>query len=181
MPDINHPSEYTEGVRLILLASRPKDGAEKARRINRVSNNSRQFISIVNDMKKTKAENDRIYVSLSQRDVLKAARAFKHKLIEADYDQNPEDFYKNLNNNWVSSLMISTSTLKTDKLWMFDCDSQDEYQAVWFELFDLGIPIHYQYATKNGVHIIVKPFNRKLLSENSSKILSDNPLMLWSY
>lgn len=181
MTDIKHPLEYTNGVRTILLASRLKDGADKIIRITSVSSSSNQFVSILNDMRKNKRESDRIYASLSQRDILKAARSFKHKLIEADYDQNPEDFYKNINNHWVSSLMINTSTLKSDKLWMFDCDSQEEYMTICQELLTLSVPIHYQYSTKNGVHVIVKPFNRQLLSENSLKSLSDNSLMLWSY
>jgi len=178
---ISHPDSYTEGVRLLLLASRPKDGAPKARRTTRVSNNSKHFHLMLEELNKMKEPNDRIYVSLSQRDILKASRLFRHKLVEADYGPTPKDFYKNIHNHWVSCLMVKESTLKEDKLWMFDCDSQVEYQDLWVALFDLQIPIHYQYATKNGVHVVVKPFNRTLIDKRYLDILSDNPLILWSY
>lgn len=174
-----HPSKYTEGVRLLLLASRPKDGAQKTRRITRVSHGSTQFLTVLEDFNKIKDPTDRIYVSLSQRDVLKAARLFKHKIIEADYESDVTSFYKNIHNHWVSCLMIKTSTLKTDRLWMFDCDTEEDAEIVPF-LVSNNIPIEYQYPTRNGRHVIVKPFNRSILESRFINILHDNPLMLWS-
>lgn len=181
MTNILHPESYTEGVRLLLLASRIKDGAQSSKRVTRISHNPKQFHSILSDYNKLKKDNDRIYVSLSKRDIFKAIRVFKHRQIDAEYDRFPDQFYSNLTGQWVSCLMDKISTLKEDKLWMFDCDSQADYQDLWVELFDLQVPVHYQYATKNGVHVVVKPFNRSLISKRFSDMLSYNPLMLWSY
>lgn len=177
--ELQHPIKYTEGVRILLLASRTKDGAQKTRRITRISNNSIQFVHVLEDLLKIKDTSDRIYVSLSQRDVTKAARLFKHRIIEAEYDSDTESFYKDIHNQWVSCLMIKTSTLKKDTLWMFDCDTEQDYEIVTF-LESNNIPIEYQYPTRNGKHVIVKPFNRKILEKRFLDILHDNPLMLWS-
>jgi hypothetical protein len=102
-------------------------------------------------------------------------------MVDTEWNPYPEDFYKNLNNHWVSCLMDKTSVLKEDKLWMFDCDSEQDYVSLSLELERLSVPVHYSYATKNGHHVVVKPFDRSKLSEQFSSILSDNPLMLWSY
>lgn len=181
MTDIKHPVEYTEGVRVILLVSRNKDGGEKNRRITRISHNSTQFASIINDFKKIKKEPDRIYASLVPRNVLKAARDFKHKIIDADYQGDPETFYKNISNHWVSSLMIDTSISKEDKLWMFDCDSEDDYLETKAQLLQYNVPIHYEYRTKNGFHVVVKPFDRSKLTFAVRELLHDNSLILWCY
>lgn len=181
MTDIKHPVDYTEGVRVILLASRTKDGAEKVRRITRISHSSSQFTSIIDDFKKIKKEHDRIYASLVPRNILKAARDFKHKLIDADYQGDPETFYKNISNHWVSSLMIDTSISKEDKLWMFDCDSEEIYLETKTQLLQYDAPIHYEYRTKNGFHVIVKPFDRSKLTFAVRENLHDNALILWSY
>lgn len=181
MPDIKHPVEYTEGTRVILLASRNKDGAEKVRRVTRISHSSTQFSSIISEFKKIKKEHDRIYASLVPRNVLKAARDFKHKLIDADYHGDPETFYKSINNHWVSSLMIDSSISKEDKLWMFDCDSETDYLETKAQLEQYNTPIHYEYQTKNGFHIIVKPFDRSKLTFSIKELLHDNALILWSY
>lgn len=181
MTIIQHPLEYMSGVRLLLLASRHKDGAQKVRRINRVSNNPLHFGNILYEFTRIKQDTDRIYVSLAQRDVIKASRLLKHRMVDAEWNPHPEEFYKNLNNHWVSCLMDKSSTLKEDRLWMFDCDSELDYAQVLVELENLNVPVHYSYATKNGHHVVVKPFNRTKLSDQFSGILSDNPLMLWSY
>lgn len=39
----------------------------------------------------------------------------------------------------------------------------------------------YKYPTKSGTHILVKPFNKSLLSDSQRARLQENPLMLWGY
>ena len=85
---------------------------------------------------------------MSQRDITKAARLFKHRIIEAEYDSDTESFYKDIHNQWVSCLMIKTSTLKKDTLWMFDCDTEEEYKECLQVLENFAI-IEYKYRTKN--------------------------------
>ncbi len=131
-------------------------------------------------------ENERIYVSAGERDLKKAIRVFKERQLANDYDPKPELFYKKLNTRWCSCLMQTQCQL--EKVWLFDCDSDDDAAAVEADLAEhYTNPITpYRYPSKSGHHIVVGPFNKT--KQNKTKLnpgvkalLHDNALMLWGY
>ena len=176
----NHPNTFKSGTRILLLVNRNKDGTSEKLTITRVSHDIETFDKKLLELYNSSNTGSRIYASASSRDLEKAVRRFKHNQLDADYDANPLDFYKNLNARWVHALALSESVDKQTKLWMFDCDTEEEYKECLQVLENFAI-IEYKYRTKNGNHILVKPFNKKMLSTNVSRLLHENPMILWSY
>lgn len=73
------------------------------------------------------------------------------------------------------------------KIWMIDCDSKDTADLVSqsFLLEQLGIEVLYKLPTKNGVHYIIEPFDRRKWSEEYDQVIgeikSNNPITLLYY
>jgi len=177
---MTHPTTYTNGTRVLMLCSRNKDNiTTKKRSIFRVSHNSDEFAKALEELCTLKAVGERIYASLNTSCIKKASRLFKQRQLDAEYDKVPLDFYHRLQDRWVSCLR-TPSSLETH-LWMFDCDSFEEYEELVDELNLLGVVRLYVYPTKNGFHVIVNPFNKSILSEKSEALIHLNGMMLWSY
>lgn len=70
------------------------------------------------------------------------------------------------------------------KVWMIDCDCNPtwDYTEV---LKSMGIEVLYRLPTKNGVHYIINPFDRRKwneeLDQTIGEIKSDNPITLLYY
>ena len=179
MKIFNHPDRFREGTRVLLLTGRNKDSVDVKRTIHRISKDEKSFEYNLAELILISKPGERIYASASQRDYRKAAKIFMQEQIEAQFGA-PEAidyFYRNLERNWVSALMRDSSVLKSDKLWMFDCDSNDEYAYVKNSLADTDIDIEHEYNTVNGYHVLVKPYH--IQDENLE--CSRNPMMLWFY
>lgn len=126
----NHPDRFKEGVRVGLVVTRHKDGSDKTIRKPIISSSLEDFNKVLErEIEENEHLHDtfRIYFSLSPRDANKAIREFKRKQLDADYDNDPLNFYMNLKNRWASSLMQDHCVLRDEKFWMFDCDSEEEY------------------------------------------------------
>ena len=177
--ELQHPEEFTDGTRVLLLTGRYKDGVEKQRRLTRIAHGPEQFFKVMTELHLIRQPKERIYATVEERSIPKAAREFKHRQIDAEYDPCPDNFYRQIEARWASCLMAEGCVVK--KRWMFDCDHPIETSVVIEELNTLGVRVMHSYATKNGHHIIVEPFNRTLLTEASLKLLQTNPLMLWCY
>jgi hypothetical protein len=61
---------------------------------------------------------------------------------------------------------------------MIDVDfAEDDEKKIRQELSEKGIDIFYEYPTKNGIHLILKPFN----PTNVNVKIEKNSMMLWAY
>jgi len=183
---INHPEHYKEGTRVLLLSGRYKDGLKTQRKINKISHNKEEFSQKLDELMLLKQEGERIYVSAGSRDLLKAIRFFKQKQLDNDYNPDLTEFFKKIQTRWVSSLMSPHAQDKETKVWLFDCDTEEQSNIVNDFFIEKEIK-YYRYFTKNGNHYLVKPFNKKLIPLNTEEghliksAFHENPMMLWSY
>lgn len=178
---IDHPDQYRDGTRVLMLKSRHKDGHDKERQIMRVTHSADHFNRTLDELLAMAQEGERIYGAAGARDVAKAVRLFKHRQLDADYDDDPLRFYRGLNERWISALMAPTS--QATKLWLFDCDTAEDGDRVLSELseyYDRQIE-PYRYASKSGLHIVVLPFDRSSLSDVVRALIHENPIILWGY
>lgn len=181
---LSHPASFMAGTRVLFLKSRHKDGATDERTILRVSHDQNRFWATLLELDAMAREGERIYASAGHRDVSKASRLFKERALAASYDADETEFYRHLDARWVSCLMAPA--VQTDKRWLFDCDSDEDYRLVVEEISRLK-PIMgwaetpYSYPSKSGRHIITGPFDKSRLSPRVMSMWHDNALMLWGY
>jgi hypothetical protein len=167
--DLNElPKCFKEGIRVILLIHRNKDGNKgnaQRKSIKKISMNIEEYENIVFKFDYLRKHNPdykdyRIYASLNSRNIEKAIHKVKLLSVENDYAREEEKlrFYTERENIFFSCLM--NSDCKVDSNVLIDCDSKEEYlEALQFLPVKI---ILFKYETKNGHHIITKPFNPKL-------------------
>lgn len=180
---IQHPSEFKQGVRIVMLVLRNKDGGlakpdHGAKKI--ITMNEVEWDKAVAELKERAELNDigeRIYASVDARNVGKAIHEFKRRQLDADmYDESGKTkFYLDIKNRFISCLASPPS--RASKLFLIDCDSDEELRhARGYEIVRDNW-IHF-YPTKNGYHVITKPFNPNLISRLEIK---QNAMMLVGY
>ncbi len=158
------PEMFTDGIRCLLLLRRNKDGQEgnaQRQAIKRISRNTeewKEFIYELRNMQQTTYQGHRIYSSVNSRDISKAIHEFKRRQLENDYSNAFEwsSFYCDINNRFFSCLM--SPNCRATSHFLIDCDTQEEYYHAQLQLRGTGL-ILMDYATKNGYHIITRPFN----------------------
>lgn len=178
---LSHPADFKAGVRILMLKARRKDGAlGKERTIMRQSNSAESFDEHLAELRLLMRPHERIYASASRRNLMKAGRTFAERLIASTFDppEVRESFHRRTMFHWYSCLMQPESAERSTKWWMFDCDSRADYDAAL--TFADGME-RYEYGTKNGWHVLVRPYNRQMTPDGLGKVLYANPLMLWSY
>lgn len=168
---INHPDEYREGTRTLWLKSRRKDGHEDQRQISRITHSLDHHRRAMDELVSLARPNERIYGSLDARDLDKAARYFKHAIVD---EGNDPLFWRALHSRWESALMQPTS--RSGKLWLWDCDVAGDEALVREAAQDTVV---YAYATVSGSHIITKPFDMRRVSPEAARLRQDNAMMLW--
>lgn len=186
--NIEHPSQFKQGYRILMLILRSKEGGKvnKPDRVAKkvISRNETEFEEKFQKLLSIKKEGERIYSTIDERDIEKAIRTFKFRQLENDYaDSNSHyDFYTDIWNRWISSLQAVTS--KKGTLFLVDIDSDEENgqnvgaeERIRKEISDNKLEIIHEYNTKNGKHIILKPFNPAIVSFQVQK----NAMMLLSY
>lgn len=177
---IEHPESFKQGVRVLMLKGRNKDGVEDRRTPQLVTRTKEQFDCVLSEFATLARPGERIYASASPRDIRAASRKLKERMLENDYNQDPDQFYLNLENRWISCLMAPTS--EADKLWLIDADNDYEISMASNILSVYDRPMApYSYESKNGVHFLVQPFNRSVLGNEEQRLIQQNPLMLWAY
>lgn len=181
---IDHPLSFYQGTRVMFLRGRNKDGVEHKRKVTRVSHSEQQFALNLEELWSMARDGERIYASAAPRNLPKAVRTLKERMLANDYAGNDQlEFYRKLESRWVSALMNPGCEL--DKVWMFDLDEEDDYwEAIIVDIAQNcgeGYTKHYSYRTKNGFHVITKPFNPKGLRPDTMNCLNRNPMMLWGY
>jgi hypothetical protein len=157
------PASFKNGYRGILLIHRNKDGAKgnaQRKSFKKISSSLEQWEKIVLEfahMQKTSHPEFRIYSSVNSRNMQKAIHEFKRRQLEFDYGNNQEldEFYRDIDNRFFSCLM--NPNCKMESNFLIDCDTEADYQkAKCLIPNDLWI---LDYKTKNGRHLITKPFN----------------------
>lgn len=190
---IEHPEEYMTGTRVLCLLSRRKDvpadleGEHYRHRsaFGRVSNSPAEFKRFLEELDCLANPYERIYASLSEINVEKAGRAFKHRMIDSTYDPDKgRSFLESLESRWHSCLMQDTSIDPSKRRWLFDCDSVEDIGHVLAGLEAVGIDQNkvYHYPTASGRHVVIPPVRRDLLPPEAMNLLkTGSNVMLWAY
>jgi hypothetical protein len=178
---IEHPPSFKEGTRVLMLKSRHKDGITKEREVTRITHSITHFDREFAELLGMAQPNERIYASAGSRDISKAVRMFKHRQLDADYDDDPHKFYRALMDRWISVLM--DQICQEEKFWLFDCDSSsDAFEAQEGLRQHYDRPIKpYTYETKSGWHVITQPFDPTRLTDGVRSMIHKNPIILWAY
>jgi hypothetical protein len=157
------PDTFKDGVRGVMLLHRNKDGSTgnaQRKSIKMISNGIVDWNNKIEQLRHLQATaypNHRIYSSVNSRSMTKTSHQFKRR--ELDLENHCEiaktEFYVDIVNRFFSCLMCTSS--KQQSYFLIDCDEDEEYEKAIDR-----IPEDYilaDYATKNGRHIISKPFN----------------------
>lgn len=180
-------TDFIDGTRVLLLLQRTKEGGHnkehKRRRARFVTHNREQFFRSLFELLLLQAvltTEYRIYLSAAPRDMRKAEMAFKHTMLDVDDSggENKEFFYQHIEDKWISALM-STNPVKDRALFILDIDTPDNGDALKWVAAN-GVELVKQYRTKNGWHMVVKPFNRTLFPKEIGEV-KDDGLLLLSY
>lgn len=157
------PDSFKEGVRGVMLIHRNKDGhIGNAQRtcIKKISKNKEEWTEAVQYFERLQRlafPLHRIYSCVNSRDMAKAIHEFKVRQLYHDYGNSEEleRFYQDIQNRFFSCLM--NPNCRKESNFLIDCDSEEEYECALKTLPKELIV--YQYPTRNGHHIISKPFN----------------------
>jgi hypothetical protein len=184
--DIKHPASFKDGVRVLLLMLRAKDGgsAKTDRKATKkvVTQSPAEFDEALSELRGMWRPDERIYSTINARNLDKAIRLFRYRQLDADYfaTTDKHSFYLDLENRWISCLKDKAASVGS--LFLFDTDQEREYETAFDELENVpGLDCITDYPTRNGRHIITRPFNPGLLSADVRIMLKKNALMLWSY
>ena len=119
----------------------------------------------------------RMYRSVNKRDIVKALKALQIKIIE-----HGETFAHKVDSEWKSILMQHEN--KAERLFLVDIDTIDDvvYKTVIATLVENNVSLVEQNKTPNGIHIVTKPFNPKLIEKIPSVELKRDALyFLYSF
>lgn len=164
--------QFSDGIRMLMLCQRNKEG-RKTNKTDRsskrkISTNKEEFFKILEEfqeIKKNSKESLRIYSCVNKRNINKAIRNFKIEQLEVDYYdiESRNKFYFDIKNRWISSLM--KQNCRDETFFLIDIDKKEDNFITNKRLEKLKIEIIVSYQTKNGWHIITKPFNPNLLPD----------------
>lgn len=182
---------FSDGIRVMILMHRPKeggkDGGYKATIKRTVTRDSNEFKIALLEFLDFKERNTdipyRIYSAVNSRDIEKAIRQLKFEQLEADYydTESRHGFYFDIKNRFIGALMTPSSRMKDESYFIFDVDNEegrDVNGECLAKLAELNVEIAMQYKTKNGWHIITKPFNPNLFNVSGVEIKKDGLLLL---
>lgn len=163
---MNIPESFKTDVRCVMLLYRNKDGQtgnaqRKAFKV--VTQDEVEWDAVVTAYKDMQKQSEyalyRIYSSVNRRNITKAIREFRRRQLEAEFGtpENHEDFYYDIHNRFFSC--VASPSCSLDNYFIIDCDTPEQLKDA--EKLDKDLIIH-QYPTKNGFHIVTKPFNPSL-------------------
>lgn len=178
---VEHPDRLKEGVRLIMRVWRNKEKQE-GRRAGRtlISHDVASWNRMTAELLAECVPGERVYASADARDTEKAIRVFKERQLAADYDAIDvrHAFYNQCFTRWLSCLGAPQAAAETH--FLFDCDDAPAYLALSAEMVQKGLVenVIHTYKTKNGQHVLTRPFNPMLLSDAPRSTMQKNPLLL---
>ncbi len=178
--------DLSDGIRVILLIHRTKEGGKNnkyKRHLKKViTTNSQEYFDTIRELKEIKDSDKRtlrIYATVNDCDINKAIRLFKQRQLDNDYASEKLNlqFYLDIKNQFISCLM--DKSCRNSKNFLFDLDGCDDrsFKQIHQRISKLT-EIILSYPTKNGYHIITKPFNYKSLDENLINTVKGHYLML---
>jgi len=163
--------KFSDGIRVVLTTDRK--GNEKFF----ISRHSQEFEQYVKGEYKNLKDGFRIYSSLNKRNLEKAIRLFKEKQLKADYiEQLRNPFYTRIERYFVSSLMIPSS--RDEKQYLIDLDDLGIENEIKTILQNNSVEIIFEYNTITGKHIIVKPFDVRLIKTSDKVQLHKDGMIL---
>lgn len=182
--------EFSTGYRCMFLIQRHKEGGEtnNSKLTKKITRNSDEWILALKELLKIQMSSPlplRIYSSVNERNFNKAIRKFKYEQLDADYfDQiQKENFYLDIKNRFIGCLMQPQQ--KATSYFLFDCDNVENTPEHINDIEnfyrDIGYNFIKTYPTKNGHHIITKPFNYTKISFPKNTELKKDALLLLSY
>ena len=179
--------DFTDGQRVMFLIQRHKEGGEtnNSKLIKKLPRNSDEWFKVLKELLKEQMTSDlplRIYACVNNRDFNKAIRKFKYEQLDADYyDQvQKENFYLDVKNRFIGCLMQPAQRASSN--FLFDIDNLEGVDVLGEML--KTIPEEHiikTYKTKNGWHMVTKPFNYTTCSLPSSVELKKDGLLLLSF
>jgi hypothetical protein len=155
------PEMFKDGVRGVILLHRSKDGLTgnaQRKSVKRISRSIKHWEEIIDELRHlqlTTHPNHRIYSSVNGRSMDKSIREFKRRQLDCDYPLFRDHFYADIKNSFFSCLMNPASRVSSN--FLIDCDTPEEYVKAKTTL--PAEYVLYEYPTKNGMHIISRPFN----------------------
>lgn len=178
--------DFTDGVRLIMLIHRAKEGSKSPNndKVRKVIVTTRKeyedtILEMLQEIKRTEIPY-RIYASASSRSVEKAMRKFKQEQLDADYFafEDKHRFYLDIYNRFFGCLSQQGSA--TETTFLVDLDSKEELEECLCVLGDndLNDFVIKRYYTKNGSHIVMRPFDPKRLGKFESHVHKDGLILL---
>jgi hypothetical protein len=187
-------SQFTDGTRVLLLLQRAKEGGHnkehKRRKARFVTHDKEQFRRALLELlilQAVMAPDYRVYLSSAPRDVRKAEMEFKQQMLTVDFSEgeNKRFFYEHMDDKWISALM-SSNPVKDRGLFILDVDNpaiglgvaKDIVGNVLKWCAANRVEVVKQYATKNGWHVVTKPFNRTLYPRELGEVKVDGLLLL---
>lgn len=165
----NYFEGFTDGIRILMLIHRSKDGAKNSTRHQRMimTKNSREFeenLSTLLEEKKKSKDSLRIYSTVNSRNLKKSVMDFKIRQIENDYspDEVFNCFYLSIENRFISCLMQPKN--RNQSFFVMDIDRPMTLDIALSKISkSKEINIVLQYPTKNGWHIVTMPFNPNII------------------
>lgn len=176
-------SEFTDGIRVIFLLFRGKDGGDKTDEdqrsfSTRVSFNSKEFAKNLKELWLLQEEfypECRIYSSVNPRDLKKSIFTLKKKLLFAEtYDDiGRQKLFERVIKSSRHILMQPSSAVTS----LFIIDIDKEIISGELPKINEHTEILKIYKTKNGWHVVTKPFNPALY-KGEGEIKKDGLILL---
>ena len=163
---------FTDGLRMIILLERKKEGGgnkeERRNLSSRFTFSSDEFQRALKELLLLKEmyPGSRLYSSLNPRDSKKVIRQIERELLELHYSKDEvQIIYTHKKIIKSPRHFVMQPTCSDDSLFLIDVDNiegKDAYGDALKECEKLDVRILKTYQTKNGWHVITKPFNQSL-------------------
>lgn len=184
----NDFEDFSDGYRVLFLLQRNKEGGEvnntKIQKV--ITRNKKEYLEGIKKLLKLQYESEatlRIYACVNERDFDKAIRQFKYEQLEADYYDKiqKENFYIDIRNRFIGCLMQPPQ--RKTSYFLYDVDNEEGRDVCGETLTALGdeVEIIKMYPSKNGWHIITKPFNHTTIELPEGVEMKKDALLLLSF
>lgn len=166
---IYHPDTFADGVRILMLTTRSKEGGRTNNPDRQLTNkkyvtrSTEEYYEKLDQLIEEMNPQQRIYSTVDNRNIDKAVRIFKERQLDADYydQENRHGFYVDIYNRWISALQAPQA--RVSNLFLYDIDDEGDNSEVEAVEHFTAMEHHgfnpYMYRTKNGYHIITDPHN----------------------
>jgi len=180
---------FSDGSRMLMLMQREKDGGshheERRNLCTRFTFNEDQFKRAVEELLFLMAlyPNSRLYMNLNTRSLPKVIRQVERELLDLHYSGDAE-IVRNTHEKLIRSPrhFFMQPNVRDESLFLIDVDDEpgkDIMGEVLTHIAELKIEEVMRYKTKNGWHVVVKPFNPNLWKHRSE--IKKDPLLLLAY